>query len=429
MASLARIAALPQGAMQIVGRGWFHLLGGLMLAVVAPAFIRYDGNPGFPQPGSAWNTIVGITLAVSVGFHVLTKVTRFPEVRATSYVFPCFVGTYGVVLLIFFFFRIDYARSLFLGSFILCVIWFFHAILLTRLRTRAAFAVIPIGSVGRLRGVRTADFSMLASPVFPERLPDALIADFRADLPGEWEHFIADWVLGGRPAYHVKDAMEMLTGRVDIEHLSENSFGSLDPALGYRNIKRVLDVLIAILLLPAFFLLTLVVGAAIMLGSSGPVFFRQERVGYRGRLFKVLKFRTMTHVPDVGAGSREAAMTRAADPRVTRVGRVLRRSRIDEIPQLFNVLKGEMSWIGPRPEAKPLSTWYGEELPFYSYRHIVRPGITGWAQVNQGHVVDMQDVLGKLHYDFYYIKYFSPWLDVFIAIRTLWIMAGGQGSR
>jgi len=108
---------------------------------------------------------------------------------------------------------------------------------------------------------------------------------------------------------------------------------------------------------------------------------------------------------------------------------LLRRSRIDELPQLWNVLKGEMSLIGPRPEALALSEWYERELPFYTYRHIVRPGITGWAQVNQGHVAELGDVHIKLHYDFYYIKHFSAWLDILIMLRTVSTMLTGFGSK
>ena len=122
-------------------------------------------------------------------------------------------------------------------------------------------------------------------------------------------------------------------------------------------------------------------------------------------------------------------MTIDGDTRVTRFGRGLRHLRFDEFPQLINILRCEMSWIGPRPEAVPLSQWYEKELAFYRYRHIVRPGITGWAQVRQGHVAEVDDVLEKLHYDFYYIKNFSPWLDVLIAIRTLRTMLGGFGAR
>jgi lipopolysaccharide/colanic/teichoic acid biosynthesis glycosyltransferase len=126
---------------------------------------------------------------------------------------------------------------------------------------------------------------------------------------------------------------------------------------------------------------------------------------------------------------RRAAMTGEDDERITRVGAVLRRTRIDELPQILNILRGEMSWIGPRPEAEILSIWYTNELPFYRYRHVVKPGISGWAQVNQGHVSDVDEVHRKLQYDFYYIKYFSPWLDLLILFRTVKTMLTGFGSR
>jgi lipopolysaccharide/colanic/teichoic acid biosynthesis glycosyltransferase len=126
---------------------------------------------------------------------------------------------------------------------------------------------------------------------------------------------------------------------------------------------------------------------------------------------------------------RRAAMTADGDARVTRIGHILRKLRIDEIPQIFNILKGEMSWIGPRPEAAVLSTWYTSELPFYRYRHVVKPGISGWAQVNQGHVAEIDEVHRKLQYDFYYIKYFSPWLDAVIFFRTIKIMLTGYGAK
>src|SRR5690606_16733904 len=117
------------------------------------------------------------------------------------------------------------------------------------------------------------------------------------------------------------------------------------------------------------------------------------------------------------------------DARITGPGRFLRRCRLDELPQILNILRGEMSWIGPRPEAVPLSRLYESGLPFYRYRHIVRPGITGWAQVNQGHVAAVDEVLDKLHYDFFYIKNFSIWLDMLITLRTIRVVLTGKGAR
>jgi lipopolysaccharide/colanic/teichoic acid biosynthesis glycosyltransferase len=222
--------------------------------------------------------------------------------------------------------------------------------------------------------------------------------------------------------------VESLTGRVEIDHLSENSFGSLVPARGYFHLKAALDWLLALALLP--FLTPVLLGAALAIAvcDRGPVLFRQVRIGHRGQPFCVYKFRTM-RLADTPMDARAAAMTGALDPRITRVGAVLRKSRIDELPQLFNILKNEMSWIGPRPEAEVLSHWYVGELPFYRYRHVVKPGISGWAQVNQGHVAAVEDVHEKLHFDFYYIKYFSAWLDVLIVFKTVKTMLNGFGAR
>jgi lipopolysaccharide/colanic/teichoic acid biosynthesis glycosyltransferase len=220
---------------------------------------------------------------------------------------------------------------------------------------------------------------------------------------------------------------ESLTGRVELEHLSENSFGSLLPARGYFYLKGLVDFLFAILILPVALPLMAVCAVAIRIDSKGPALFRQTRVGHAGKPISVYKFRTMRDV--VVADERKAAMTSDGDDRVTRIGRVLRNLRLDELPQIFNILKWQMSWIGPRPEAEVLSLWYTSELPFYRYRHVVKPGISGWAQVNQGHVAEVEEVHRKLQYDFYYIKYFSPWLDLLILFRTVKTMLTGWGAR
>jgi lipopolysaccharide/colanic/teichoic acid biosynthesis glycosyltransferase len=253
------------------------------------------------------------------------------------------------------------------------------------------------------------------------------VADFSAEIPAEWEALLADAALEGRMVYQVKQLFESLTGRVSIEHLSENSFGSLVPARGYFHLKTLADLMLALLVLPVALPVMAGIALAIRLDGPGPVLFRQRRVGQAGKYFDMLKFRTM--VQRDANGDRDEAITNHGDARVTKIGVRLRRSRLDELPQIFNIIAGQMSWIGPRPEAEVLSVWYTSELPFYRYRHVVKPGISGWAQVNQGHVAEVNEVHRKLQYDFYYIKYFSPWLDVLILFRTIKTMLTGFGSR
>jgi lipopolysaccharide/colanic/teichoic acid biosynthesis glycosyltransferase len=127
--------------------------------------------------------------------------------------------------------------------------------------------------------------------------------------------------------------------------------------------------------------------------------------------------------------AREADITKSDDDRITAVGRFIRKTRIDELPQIVNILMGQMSWIGPRPETLRLSEWYESDIPFYRYRHIVRPGISGWAQVRQGHVADVDDVREKLEYDLYYVKHFSVWLDLLIVMHTIRVVLTGHGAK
>jgi lipopolysaccharide/colanic/teichoic acid biosynthesis glycosyltransferase len=290
---------------------------------------------------------------------------------------------------------------------------------------------VPTGNTGIVSDTPQMDWVAMSQPIVPDEPNASIVADLRSSHSPEWERMLAQAAIAGIPVYHTKQLRESLTGRVQIEHLSENSFGSLLPALGYRGIKRTIDIFASIVLLPILILPLLVVALLVRASSPGPILFRQRRMGYRGIPFDVLKFRTMVQQSDTVSdeAARESAITLDGDERITKVGRFLRHSRIDELPQIVNILRGEMSWIGPRPEAVPLSEWYDRELPFYAYRHIVRPGITGWAQVNQGHVAGLDDVHVKLHYDFYYIKFFSAWLDLLIALRTVGIMLTGFGAK
>jgi exopolysaccharide biosynthesis polyprenyl glycosylphosphotransferase len=183
-----------------------------------------------------------------------------------------------------------------------------------------------------------------------------------------------------------------------------------------RAVKQSLDVSLAIWALICLSPLLLAVAALIKLDSRGPVIFRQYRIGHRGRRFKIYKFRTMSVLengPDI-------AQARRNDPRVTKIGRLLRRSSIDELPQLFNVLKGDMSIVGPRPHAVSHDIYYGALIPEYDYRRTIKPGITGWAQVNgvRGETATIEEMQRRVKFDLWYIDNWSLGLDLQIAWRT-----------
>ncbi len=190
----------------------------------------------------------------------------------------------------------------------------------------------------------------------------------------------------------------------------------------FERLKRIGDIGLALVGLLVAAPLIALGGAAIYLNDRGPIFFSQIRIGKNYRPFRLLKLRTMRVAPEDGA-----LYTQADDPRITRVGRFLRSSRLDELPQLWNVLRGDMSLIGPRAEWDRLVQNYEREIPCYHFRHLVKPGITGWAQVNYPYGGNLEDTVRKLEYDLYYIRHFSFLLDATIILKTIHTMLFGKG--
>ncbi|KKC24374.1 sugar transferase [Sphingomonas sp. SRS2] len=406
-----------------------QFLIGFVLAVLLPAVVRYGGINQAIAVGGFLNSFFGATIALGLGLVMLRRVTAFPGTRTFGYILPSFAGSFGIVLTGMLALRVDYGSVYLAATFVASVIIVFLLSIYLLPRTQRRFYLVPGFDLQGLDLPREVEWVQMERPETPRDPGAYIVADFRRDHEPHWERMLAEAAVQGRTVLHSKQLLESLTGRVTIEHLSENNFGSLLPNLAWRKAKRATDLLAALILLPLLLPLFLTIGIWIRLDSPGPALFRQMRMGAGGRPFRIIKFRTMHQRLEAGEPDVSAATTLTGDSRITGAGRWLRRSRIDELPQIFNILAGQMSWIGPRPEAISLSQWYENEIPFYLYRHIVRPGITGWAQVHQGHVTDLDAINYKLQYDFYYIKNFSVWIDILVAIRTVKIAITGFGAK
>jgi lipopolysaccharide/colanic/teichoic acid biosynthesis glycosyltransferase len=426
----AGLAKPSGGLVSLVSRLRFQLPGALVVAVILPAFFRSNFQLTFGQSSLVEGGIAAV-LAILLATYLVRRMSDFPGVQSGVHIPLVITGAFGLAAVMLLLFRLDYSRLFLASNYILTLIWFVGLHMLSRYLLHPLVAVVPGGhasSLLDLDGVRWKELREPAPEAGAVRY-SAVAADLRCGLSHDWERFLVTATLNGIPVYHSKTLSESLTGKVEIEHLYENSFGSALPSMTYLKLKFLLDLFLGIILLPVFIPLFLIVGAIIFIEGGRPIFFVQERVGFRGRVFQVYKFRTMRNGRAEKANPREAAITRKGDMRITPIGRILRRYRIDELPQLINILRGEMSWIGPRPEARALAEWYEAELPYYHYRHAVRPGISGWAQVNQGHVALPSDVHTKLYYDFFYIKYLSPWLDMLITLKTIRTILFGIGAK
>lgn len=221
---------------------------------------------------------------------------------------------------------------------------------------------------------------------------------------------------------------ESITGKILVENVNPAwlifSEGFQKSRIRYL-VKRVLDIVLSVVGLTVSLPVTIPIAILIKLESPGPVFYLQERVGEKGRVFNVIKFRSMRQ----DAEKDGAVWARQNDSRVTRVGGFIRKVRIDEIPQMWNVLKGEMSFVGPRPERPMFVERLTESIPYYSLRHSVKPGITGWAQVCYPYGASEEDALRKLEYDLYYIKNLSIFIDLLVIFRTIKTVLFQKGSR
>ncbi len=411
-----------------------RLIVGWLVTSLLPALLLFwayiiENNVQLTQV----NSLIASSLSIILSLVGLERLTQFPGQKSMVTVLPillCVGLVIGSILLIF---RLPYSVYYLVLSAGLGVVFCFVSQLVLRYVTKIVIGYVPLGRCADLLDIKHVQWiplnqqlSILSKAELPFHAVVADLAD--QSLTANWERLLADITLQGIPVYNVLQVRESLTGRLPIKHLFENNLGSLLPSQTYLLIKRVMDTLIIILSLPLVLPLALIVTLGIQWESrhltTGPL-FKQKRVGQGGKLFTMYKFRSM--VPT--AEQKGAKMAVVGDARITKFGRFIRKTRLDELPQFVNVLKGDMSLIGPRPEQLDFVEKFNDSIPFYRYRHIVKPGISGWAQVMQGYACDEDETKVKLEHDFFYIKNFSLTLDLLIVIKTVQTMLTGFGAR
>lgn len=404
------------------------LVVGLGMSVLLPAALVW-GWDSFAYPNTVrvttlW-TLFLVFLAIALLLHKLSHVA-LASGGTMAYILPVVSIVFLLAFAALLFLRSRYSRPVLLLSYVFTLAWCYTSHMISRRYQRLKLAALPMTDGSHLYSTPQADIRQLDKPDLDGVRYDGIVADLQgAGMTPAWESFLAQCILANIPVFHVRQIRESLTGRVRIDHLSENAAGALIPSPIYMGVKRMIDLAGVLLTLPLSLPLMALVALAIRVDSRGPVIFRQRRVGRGNQDFLIYKFRTM-RCETRRQSPRETA---DGDPRITRLGHFLRRSRLDELPQVFNILKGDMSLIGPRPEMREFIDKYYDLIPFYIYRHVLKPGITGWAQVNQGATNSVAQARIKLQYDFYYIKHVSLWLDILITLKTVKIVLTGWGAR
>uniref|UniRef100_UPI004047AD46 exopolysaccharide biosynthesis polyprenyl glycosylphosphotransferase n=1 Tax=Orrella sp. TaxID=1921583 RepID=UPI004047AD46 len=404
-----------------VALGW---LCGALSVVGLSSYLSWFADGVWLPDGSA--VLIGGTVFVFGLSAYITSWLRRHDIERSAYISTFFIvgvlflGLFAILL----FSRVYYSRSFLITAFVTTLVVLYGVSFLQQRRFPLVYGVLPSAHAGSLQSNDAIRFVELSS--FDEPLDefDVLIAHFEGLSP-EWQAVAANATSRGFLVYGGTEFLESYTGRVSLAGLYAYQAKEFKLHPVYAGTKRVIDILVSIVTLPFLLLLTIVVASLIKAESSGPVFYRQVRVGQGGKTFTILKFRSMV----AGADQNGHDFAQVNDLRVTRIGRFMRRSRLDELPQLINVLRGEMSLIGPRPEQVGFVEEFQERIPFYAYRHMVKPGISGWAQVSHGYAACLSSAQEKLEYDLYYAKHCSFWLDTLITLRTFRTILTGFGMR
>lgn len=416
------LSAWKTNLLRRIGFLLLNLLGLVLLLLFATYCTWFDLNV-LDRP-RAWPMMALLVAGYLSGWALSQPLKTHPRgsgpILTALSVFVTFILVIGILFMV----RAYYSRT-FVVVFISSTLPWSLAVASLSRPPGPSLALVPGELTNELKSIENLTTrDVLASPTLNHPV-DGVVADFNEELSDRWARFISRCQARGIPVYDASAVYEYFTGQVRLENLSEHVVQGFTRPWLYLRLRRLLELTAIMVALPFLLLHMIGVALAIWVESGRPVLFTQPRTGQGGEPFEMLKFRTM----EPGADRDEPSFASESDQRVTSLGALLRHYRLDELPQFWNVLKGEMSIIGPRPEQVPFAREYTKEMPFYSYRHMVRPGITGWAQVSHGYGANRDQNQEKLKYDLYYVKHLGPWLDLVIVYRTIKVILNGFGAR
>lgn len=333
--------------------------------------------------------------------------------------------TFGMMLMMILLFRMYYSRPVLIASLFASIAIVTTFNILIQGARRCRIGVVPEGLAADTLNQLGQDAVYVTSPDEPAWAYDVILLDWAKVRNPCWLQFATRAILSGTEVHHVAAYVESRQGRVLPAHFECDHAAYPRSSLYINCYKRLLDIIVVLALLPIVLIIAGGAACLIKLTMGGPIFFNHQRVGVDGRPFKMFKLRTMRPAP-VGAA---VTATRVGDERITRLGHFLRRFRIDELPQFYNILIGDMSLVGPRPEQPELARAYARKLPKFNNRTMLRPGITGWAQVRGSYAADESETMHKLAYDLYYLKHASWSLDMYIVLQTVKTLITGNSAR
>src|SRR5699024_630669 len=368
--------------------GWY--ITGLTLTVLISSYVSW-GDLTIPLKSLPMIVMVGV-LYIGLLFN-RGQVKSYRSYKSIGITLFYITVGYMPIFALLAVLRPYYSRSFLFTSYLLTQLFLIGGILFSR-KSAPRYYVINGGIAQALKAYGDTSWryvNHVNGSVEIEQY-DGVVVDLHAHDDATLFKKVADFTLHGVPVRHAAAVFENYTGRTHLDYIAEEGFYSLSLPPVYPTLKRMLETGLILLASPVIIPFACLVALAIKIDSRGPALFTQQRVGRYGDPFTLYKFRSMT----TDAEKEGAQFAGEADQRVTRLGRFIRKFRIDEIPQFWNVLKGDMSLIGPHTEQKSFVDFFDDEIPFYSYRHKVRPGITGWAQITDGYAADVESTERKL---------------------------------